>query len=835
MLDQENKDENKNKENKKQEIKKETKNEINEEKNNKKEINENKNKNKEILKKLTKILKEFIFILIILAISNIYNFKNSEYIYKLNNIAPKVELFSILLILTMPIYFKIFKKDNLEKKIKSLFNINIIFYLNILIQKIFGSTVKILLSNIVFSVIFNLLLSIILNKIFETKSSKEKNTVLEKQNKEQTKELKIKNEELKELKIKNFYNASIYYISVFFLLLIFKENILSIVFKKYFIGVIPIYKTIFLSLIVICMLLFEKIKLNKNTKNKNIINEIKSENIKNEIKKENTKNKNQNKEINKTKTENKYITRPIFTLIILAVLAICFIVLNNSNIIKEKYIDTTSSKMFSLNEKQKEKIKKIDKKTYIYIKNNNVKEDIDLILRNIEKENKNVIYLPGAENREGIKYKLLNDKIKKEIDMFLEKTKKSNDIDKDYIYICPEKENGRKDVKTLKDPYRSNNILDSENIIFNTKIEILNALISSNKELEKIGIINNLENIDPRDYSKFIQDLELYNYSFFDVDLNEEVPEDFEMLFCILPKKDINEKEYQNLAQYMKKGGKLFLSLQSRNDLNIPNIDKITESYGAKFKDVQVLEKELKNRYAYQDEKGQSEKFKKLEEMYKKGSSLGEIDKLQKEIKQGEIKVNNDILINELSKKSEITEKFKKENGQVISLLPGIITVNNKIIKENNIKVDSFITTSENALTLDNPNPNLVEELNLDPYFKLAIDKGQFTIGINLKKEDSALTILTSTAPILNYVKTLNGEYNFYNEKYNREVMLNTVFKNLNNDYISYDREYLKLEKETDKNNKMLSSVFSILIFALLLEGTRKFKAVEKIRNKKKN
>lgn len=757
--------------------------------NNKKE-KVNKKVNINILKNITKILTELSVIVLVVMISNIYNFKNEEYIYKLNNIAPKLELFSILLIIILPIYFKIFKKDSLAKKIKSLFKINIIFYISIITQKIFGSTIKIFLSNIIFSVIFCFLLAIILNKVLNVKNFNEVETN-------------------KDTKIKMVYNISLYYITILFLFIILKQNILSIFFKEYFIGVLPIYKSIFLALIIVGLMLLNKEKLNhhKSTE-KNKQNEIK-------------------------KDAKSYIKKSIITFITLAIIGVSFAVLKTTNILKEIYLDTTISKIYSLDKNQKEKLKKINRKTYVYIKNNNVKEDVDLILKSIEKENKNIIYLSGVQNTDGIKYKMLDNNIKKEIDMFLEKTKKENMIDKDYIYICPEKENGRKDVKVLKDPYRSNKILDSQNIVINTKIEILNALISSSKPAEKIGIINNLENIDPKDYSNLIRDLELYNYSFVDVDLNQEIPEEIKMIFCILPKKDLNEKEYKMLTQYMEKGGKLFLSFQSRNDLNLPNIDKIAESYGAKFKDVQILEKDLKNRYVYTDEKGQYEKFKKLEQMYKKGSSLGEIDRLQKDIKENEIKVNNDIIINELSSKSEITKKLKKENAQVITLLPGIITINNKKIEENNIELDPFIKTSENAMTLDKANPNLTEELNLDPYFKLAIDKGEFITGINLKKDESVLTILTSTAPILNYVKTLNGEYNFYNEKSNREVILNAIFKNLKNEYIIYDREYLKLEEEVDNNKKILSIICSSLICTLCFENMYKLRSMKNLRKNK--
>lgn len=545
---------------------------------------------------------------------------------------------------------------------------------------------------------------------------------------------------------KKIYAIVIYYSIIFILIMISKTIEIEYIFAEYSMGVIPVIKTLmFLALIILLansLLYVEKINLKK---------------------------------------EKKIIINILSIIIFLSITSIYIFSINGN--ISEKYIDTSKNKKYKLTKESREKLKKVDKKIYIFMKDKAELKDVDIILKNIQNSNEKIVYLDNINNRKNIS----NKDLKNEMNKFKDFTQNIKDDDQT-IYIIIDDGKNKKKVKAVRDLSKEIRYISENKIKLDLERKVVNGILTGANKDEilkngKIGIISNAEPMPKKDYAQYIRDLEYLGYKFEMVDLKEKVKKDFKLLILMGTNIDLTDIEKNNLNKYLDEGNNILIASKNfAKNKEKKNLLSITKRYGAYFEDAQILDGNLDNRYIYQDEEEQNQKQDELQEMYKKGTTVNEIDKKQKELIENEFYANNDIIFGNVNLNSKIAKNVTEDNDKVFTIVPNKIILNEKYIKENKIKKDIYYKTSNEAVTFEKYNLEASKSLDLNKYLLYGVDKKEHILGVNLeRKNGSNMTMISNLGMFLSNFQT--GEMNAepYNEMQNSETLIEIVNILLNN------------------------------------------------------
>lgn len=545
---------------------------------------------------------------------------------------------------------------------------------------------------------------------------------------------------------KKIYAIVIYYSIIFILIMISKTIEIEYIFAEYSMGVIPVIKTLmFLALIILLansLLYVEKINLKK---------------------------------------EKKIIINILSIIIFLSITSIYIFSINGN--ISEKYIDTSKNKKYKLTKESREKLKKVDKKIYIFMKDKVELKDVDIILKNIQNSNEKIVYLDNINNRKNIS----NKDLKNEMNKFKDFTQNIKDDDQT-IYIIIDDGKNKKKVKAVRDLSKEIRYISENKIKLDLERKVVNGILTGVNKDEilkngKIGIISNAEPMPKKDYAQYIRDLEYLGYKFEMVDLKEKVKKDFKLLILMGTNRDLTDIEKNNLNKYLDEGNNILIASKNfAKNKEKKNLLSITKRYGAYFEDAQILDGNLDNRYIYQDEEEQNQKQDELQEMYKKGTTVNEIDKKQKELIENEFYANNDIIFGNVNLNSKIAKNVTEDNDKVFTIVPNKIILNEKYIKENKIKKDIYYKTSNEAVTFEKYNLEASKSLDLNKYLLYGVDKKEHILGVNLeRKNGSNMTMISNLGMFLSNFQT--GEMNAepYNEMQNSETLIEIVNILLNN------------------------------------------------------
>lgn len=714
--------------------------------------NQNQNESKNVKKEIFKLsnLKYLLFTCVFIFLSYILSF----------------EKYILGIFIIYPIYILSFPRRKNVNRIIDISCSFVIFLITSLIKRILGKNVDIYLSQIIISVIISFYLSLV--AIFWDKKDNKNNAE------------------------KKGFLTVVYYFIFGCIYIMFLRNGIFNEFKntktsfmsldEYMLGVIPLFKTIFIFLIYFQI--------------RKIIYVI----------------------LNKEESKSRKIIAIKLIVIILSVFALLLI--SNKNI--EKYIDLTDEQIFELTKEEKQKLKDINAKTYILMDSQNILWEEEIVLSKIASRNKNIKYINSNIKEKSLNYLLLDKNSKEELLKFKkykekEYKPKKNKLNADIFVITKTKE-GRivNPANSLKHELvlETKSKYPSQDLTRNIIDLILSGNSKEKKVNKKIGIIEG--KIIPKDMTGFIQDIESYGYGFEKIDLKNNVPNNVKMLILLSPKRDLEDKETENLRKYLKNNGKLFLAYQNTNKQNeFKNLNSVLTTFGAEYKDEQVLENNPLNKLVYSNNQKLKEKFNELDKIYKKGGKIKDVQKIQNEIKNLAYIVNNDIIF------AKTFENTFKEELTSAMFVPGRIELDEKTINENKINVTTLIQSSEDAFSLDKYNGQLTNVMDLREMASKANKRGNFKLGVNLNKENGGeITIFTSIGPFLDEIKTTDQKYELYMMKDNRKFILNTFLDLMENeDRIKEKRNYkpVKIVNEEEYNKKKYAAlVINILIAGFL-------------------
>lgn len=264
--------------------------------------------------------------------------------------------------------------------------------------------------------------------------------------------------------------------------------------------------------------------------------------------------------------KNKWLIKGTTTLLLVAIVLVCFIGLNilvqNINV---EDLDFTEKKLYSLSDETKDKIKDLDKEVTIQLINMNDYGYIKEFAR---------------------KYSALTDKIKvEEIDDLSSRVdlKTAYDLDDSDSLIVVKTEDAEKTL-TLYDLYTID--YSTYEQIDTTEEAITNAIVELTIERKPLIYILSTSTYYSAQQSlnTIITQLEedSNEVEYLDILTQGEVPEDCDCLIITTLAKDITELERDKIIEYIQRGGKIMI-LTSQNVLEgveTPNYDAVLAEYG---------------------------------------------------------------------------------------------------------------------------------------------------------------------------------------------------------------------------------------------------------------
>lgn len=126
--------------------------------------------------------------------------------------------------------------------------------------------------------------------------------------------------------------------------------------------------------------------------------------------------------------------------------------------------------------------------------------------------------------------------------------------------------------------------------VYNLEPKLTNAIIYVNSE--ETSKIYNVVGHNEIEVGKSIYDaLETANFERSDINLmNEDIPEDCDVLVLTTPQNDYNKDETKKVIDYLNGGGKAFITVDVLLGANKPNYDSIIETFGISKGDYLVIE-----------------------------------------------------------------------------------------------------------------------------------------------------------------------------------------------------------------------------------------------------
>lgn len=282
--------------------------------------------------------------------------------------------------------------------------------------------------------------------------------------------------------------------------------------------------------------------------------------------------------------KKKWLRDTTKTILLVLILFIAFI---GINILVQKLdlidIDVTKNKLYTISESSINQIKNIEDEVTIYLIGFEENTSLGDLMKQYNRENEKIAYevIEKIQDRVDIKNKY---GITDETQVIIVETKNQNKIilvDELYTYdyttysqidVSEEKITNAIVNLTLAKRPKIYFLTGHGEYGINTDMTMLKAYLENE--------VNDIENLD--------------------LLVKESIPEDADLLVIASPQKDLLENEVEIIINYINNGGKiLWLNDSTGTNLNLPNLQKILNLFGAKFDDGIVLEQDA-NKMALQ-------------------------------------------------------------------------------------------------------------------------------------------------------------------------------------------------------------------------------------------
>ena len=275
--------------------------------------------------------------------------------------------------------------------------------------------------------------------------------------------------------------------------------------------------------------------------------------------------------------KKKWLLDTTKTIILVLILFIIFI---GINILIQKLelidIDVTKNKLYTISESSINQIKNIEDEVKIYLIGFDENTVLNDLIKQYNKENEKIKYetIAKIQDRVDIKNKY---SIADETQVIIVEAKNQNKIilvDELYTYdyttysqidVSEEKITNAIVNLTLEKKPKIYFLTGHGEYGINTDMTMLKAYLENET--------NNIENLD--------------------LLIKESIPEDANLLVIASPQKDILENEVQIIINYINNGGKiLWLNDPTGTNIDLPNLQKILDLFGAKFDEGIILEQD---------------------------------------------------------------------------------------------------------------------------------------------------------------------------------------------------------------------------------------------------
>lgn len=466
--------------------------------------------------------------------------------------------------------------------------------------------------------------------------------------------------------------------------------------------------------------------------------------------------------------KQKWLRDTTKTIILVLILFVIFI---GINILVQKLelidIDVTKNKLYTISESSVNQIKNIKDEVKIYLIGFNENTSLGDILKQYNRENEKISYetIEKIQDRVDIKNKY---SITDETQLIIVEAKNQSKIilaDELYTY----------DYTT----YRQIDV--SEEKITNA---IVNLTLDQKPKIYfltghgEYGI-----NIDMTMLKAYLEN-ETNDIENLDLLVKENIPEDASLLVIASPQKDLIESEVEKITNYINNGGKiLWLNDPTGTKVDLPNLQKILDLFGAKFDDGIVLEQDA-NKMA--------------------------------------LSAPNCIIPN--ISYTTATKNIATDGGILLINASKITLADDETLENLNVTTNNILTTSETTL--------FRKELSNGSTGKIAGDEeGSFIIGTKLtktisnqneeNKKEAQMYLLANNLLVVDYPITVGNStlypMQFYN---NKDYILNTIAE------LTEKEDLISIRKDTgvitytateaqDRIIKIAITAFPILIIII--------------------
>lgn len=275
--------------------------------------------------------------------------------------------------------------------------------------------------------------------------------------------------------------------------------------------------------------------------------------------------------------KKKWLQDTTKTMILVLILFTIFI---GINILIQKLdlidIDVTKNKLYTISESTINQIKNIEDEVKIYLIGFEENTSLGDLVKKYNRENEKITYevIEKIQDRVDIKNKY---GIADETQVIIVEAKNQNKIillDELYTY-----------------DYTTYSQIDvSEEKITNAIVNL--TLVKKPKIYFLTGHGEYGINTDMTMLKAYLEN-EVYNIENLDLLVKENIPEDTDLLVISSPQKDLLESEVEVVINYINNGGKiLWLNDPTGTSLNLPNLQKILDLFGAKFDEGIILEQD---------------------------------------------------------------------------------------------------------------------------------------------------------------------------------------------------------------------------------------------------
>lgn len=421
-------------------------------------------------------------------------------------------------------------------------------------------------------------------------------------------------------------------------------------------------------------------------------------------------------------------------------------------------IDVTKNKLFTLSEASINQAKAVNEEIKIYLIGFGEGNSLEDIVKQYTKQNSKITYelIEDIQDRVDLKSKYgITDETQV---IILESKSKNKILTIDDLYTYDYTNYTQIDVTEEK---ITNAIVDLS-IVEKTKLYFLMGH-------NEYGI-----NTDMTMLKAYLEN-EVNEIETLDLLVTGKIPEDIKLLVIASPQKDLLDTELEIITNYINNGGKiLWLNDPTFTGKSLPNFEKLSGLFGAKFEDGIILEQDA-SKMALQSP--------------------------------------NYIIPNIASTKA--TEDIATDGGILLINASKIIIEDEEILNELNISKEEILTTGDTALFRKDATNTSTSKISSD-------EQGSFTIGVKLTKtiedKEAILYMLSNNFFTVDYPITIGSSQTypimFYN---NKDYILNTIAELTNReDTISIRKDtgiitYTATEAQ-DRIIKVVISVFPALI-----------------------